>query len=105
MTANDPEAKPAKLYCDTRDGDGVPMDIWHHRRLCWTIGALTADAANALMTEVLPLAERVVAGYSPKWNGSNTVGELDDDAQDADASDLCAESLVAGDEDWASNVE
>lgn len=64
-------------------GNGVPVAVWHNRTLRWTIPCLTADAANALLDEVLPIAERIVAGYSRRWDGHNHVGEFDADAEAA----------------------
>ncbi len=64
-------------------GNGVPVAVWHGRTLRWTIPCLTADAANALLDEVLPIAERIVAGYSRRWDGHNHVGEFDADAEAA----------------------
>lgn len=64
-------------------GNAVPVGVWHRRVLRWNIPALTEGAANALLEEIAPLAERVVAGYSERWDGSNHVGEFDADADDA----------------------
>ena len=44
-------------------GNAVPMAVHHGRVLRWQIQPLRADAANALLAEIAPLAERVVAGY------------------------------------------
>ena len=64
-------------------GSGVPFSVWHSRTLRWQIPCLTADAANALLDEVLPIAERIVAGYSCRWDGHNHVGAFDEDAEAA----------------------
>ena len=53
------------------------------RMLAWRVPCLTEDSAAELLGEVAPLAERVVAGYSRVWDGSNMVGEYTSDAQDA----------------------
>jgi hypothetical protein len=68
---------------DAEIGNAVPVGVWHQRVRRWTIPALTESAANALLEEIAPLAERVVAGYSERWDGSNHVGEFDADADDA----------------------
>lgn len=47
------------------------------------IPALTDDAANELLEEIEPLAERAVAGYECRWDGSNNKGHLSEDAQEA----------------------
>jgi len=64
-------------------GNAVPMPVWHNRCLRWPIPALREGAAIELLKEILPLAERVVAGYESVWDGNNHVGEYTDDAQDA----------------------
>lgn len=84
-------AQPAhvELDCDTGKlsashnteiGSGVPVKVWHSRTLRWRIPALTAEAANALLEEIAPLCERIVAGYEKVWDGNNHVGQFDDDA-------------------------
>lgn len=80
------------LNCDTSTlsadwdgiiGPGMPMSVYHCRTLRWSIPALTADAANALLDELLPYAETIVAGYSCEWNGHNHVGRYTDEAAEA----------------------
>jgi hypothetical protein len=68
-------------------GDGTPMDRWHGIELSYDL-APNADAAwlrDQLSEggEASRLIERVIAGHSERWNGSNTVGALDDDAEEA----------------------
>lgn len=70
---------------DAEIGGAVPFAVWHGRRRRFPIPALSATAVNALMEEVLPLAERIVAGSEIVWDGSNHIGQLDDDAVDAEA--------------------
>jgi hypothetical protein len=74
-----------KLFADTCDeiGNGVLAAIYHGRIQRWTIPALKADCANALLAEIAPLAEIVCDGYSSEWDGSNHVAEFTSDAQDA----------------------
>jgi len=81
--------------CSGEIGNGVPFHVYHGRTRRWRIPALTAEAANALLAEIVPLAETIMSGYSCEWDGHNHVGELDDDARDADEAirDLC-------DRDW-----
>lgn len=64
-------------------GNAVPEYAWNRRALRWTIPPLTAYAANALMRDLLPLMERVAAGYTIEWDGSNNVGRLTPGAEDA----------------------
>ncbi|MFI8944103.1 helix-turn-helix domain-containing protein [Streptomyces syringium] len=85
------EAQPAYIELDTQDGTlhadcnaeiggAVPSSVYHglHRR--YGIPALTADAANRVMQEIAPLAERIIAGTEAEWDGNNTVAVLSDDA-------------------------
>jgi hypothetical protein len=62
----------------------VPESVWHRRTQRWTIPCLTAKAANELLREILPLAQRLYDGLSIEWDGNNHVGHLDKDAQEAD---------------------
>jgi hypothetical protein len=64
-------------------GAGMPMNVYHRRTLRWRIPALTADAANALLDELLPQMETIVAGYSCEWDGNNHVGRYTDEAANA----------------------
>jgi hypothetical protein len=87
-----PQPCHVSLACDTGTltadfdgiiGSGVPSHVYHGRTLRWSIPCLTADAANALLDEVIPIAKRIVAGYSCEWDGNNHVGAYDDDAEAA----------------------
>lgn len=84
-----------EIFCDydPNIGSGVSADIWHRRILAVDIPCLTADAANKLMAEILPLAQRVLDGSSIDWNGNNHVGTLDADAGKAwmDIVEACEE--------------
>lgn len=95
-------AQPAHVYLNPETGElstavdytigaGVPVDVWHGRRLRWAIPALTESAQADLLEQLHPLAARIVEGYSEEWDGHNTIGRLTDDAQDAsnEARDLC----------------
>jgi hypothetical protein len=62
-------------------GSGVPFDVYHQHVLRVALSRpLRADAANRLLAELAPLAERVVAGYSREWDGQNVVARYTDDA-------------------------
>lgn len=66
-------------------GSGTPEEVYNGRERWYGIPVLTADAANALMAELLPLAARVVAGSEIEFNDNgNRVGVLNDDAQAAE---------------------
>lgn len=86
---------------DHEIGGGVPFSVFHGRTLRWRIPCLRAAAANALMDRLRPLAERVVAGYSTEWDGSNNVGRITGDAQDAhdEIYRICEDRMKAADED------
>lgn len=92
----DCEAETLCAEVDGMIGPGTPFRIWHGRAIRWAIPALTTEAAEALLEEILPLAQRVVEGYECRWDGSNHVGKLDEDAQEAAEAirDLC-------DRDWS----
>lgn len=66
-------------------GNAVPMAVHHGHVRRYTIPCLKADAANALLDKIAPLAQRIVDGYSSEWDGNNHVADLDDDAQAAEA--------------------
>lgn len=60
-------------------GNAVPMAVHNGRELWYPIPCLTADAANALMDRVAPLADRIYVGSEIEWDDNNHVGRLDDD--------------------------
>jgi hypothetical protein len=65
-------------------GNAVPADVWHNRRLRWYInGAMAGSDINNLIDEITPLLEIVHAGHDEDWDGSNWVGVLTDEAQEA----------------------
>ena len=68
---------------DSEIGNAVPMAV-HHGHVCrWSIPALRDAAVEALLAEIVPLAERVIAGYESVWDGHNNVARYDADATDA----------------------
>lgn len=77
----------ATMRCDYNPeiGGAVTWDQWHGHIRAYRIPAgYTALSQMALMRRVLTLAERVLAGYESRWDGSNHVAALTDDAQAAD---------------------
>ncbi len=89
------QEQPAYIELDLEDktlsadwngeiGNAVPMDVWHGLRRRYHIPCLVADEANALMEEIAPLCERVVAGSEIVWDGNNWVAKLNEDAEDAE---------------------
>lgn len=67
-------------------GNAVPMHVWHGRTLRWSVPAAVKGEALADFIEqpdVYELLGRIHAGHSVEWDGSNHVGQLDEDAQSA----------------------
>ncbi|HLT09229.1 MAG TPA: hypothetical protein VK028_00290, partial [Micromonosporaceae bacterium] len=50
------------LYADYRATDGTPMRVWLGQVRTWSIPPLVADAANKLMQDIAPLAQRILDG-------------------------------------------
>lgn len=92
----DCEREKLSAEADTAIGPGTPTRVWHGRAIRWAIPVLTESAAEGLLLDLIPLAQRIVDGYSCEWDGRNHVGRLTEDAQEAaDAiCDLC-------DRDWS----
>ncbi len=98
-------------------GNAVPMDVYHGHTRRYSIPCLVMDAANDLLDEIAPLAERVIAGYESWWNGNNHIAKLDDDAQAAEdeINKICNETYVSADEnntvrmwdaeEWLDNIK
>lgn len=68
------------------DSGGTPSHVWHNRTMRWAVpaevnGKTLADLLQG--DEVRGLLERIHAGHSVDWDGSNHRGTLDGDAQDA----------------------
>ncbi|KAA0677637.1 hypothetical protein [Roseomonas genomospecies 6] len=96
----------------TYDGDaGTPAAEWHRRTLTYHLadaqgGARALDIAR-LKTDLADggrlaiLIDRIRAGHSVEWDGSNHVGRLTEDAQDAESE---LRDLI-NDDAYASTVE
>lgn len=89
------EPQPAYIELDTQAGtlladydaeigNAVPATVWHGLERRYSIPILTADAANRVMKEIVPFAERIVAGTEAEWDGHNTVAVMNEDAQAAE---------------------
>lgn len=91
----DPGAREMGAEYNAEIGNAVPMPVWHHLMLRFSIPVLTADAANSLLEELEPLARRICDGFETEWDGSNWVGEYDNDAEAASAEieRICQETL------------
>jgi len=82
-------------------GNARPMSVYHGHDQRWQIPCLTASTANALLRELLPIAQRIVDGYDSRWDGNNNVAQFTDDAQAAQ-DDICAIcDAIEADEDSA----
>jgi len=79
------DLEDGELFCDYNGniGSGVSAAEYHGRIRTIRIPTLTGEAANTLMDEVAPIAQRVLNGASIEWDGNNHVGVLTDDAQAA----------------------
>ena len=63
------DVQTGDLWCDTDWATGsTPADVIYGRHLRWEMPALTADAANRLMAEVAPLAQRILDGTGTEWH-------------------------------------
>jgi hypothetical protein len=68
---------------DADQGPKIPQAVWDSRTLWWTIPCLTSRAANELLDDIRPLAERVLAGSKIVEGWDRLIGELDEDANAA----------------------
>jgi hypothetical protein len=84
-------------------GGGIPFSVFHGRTRRWTIPVLTADAANSVMEDWVPTAQRILDGAEIEWNGHNHVAVLTDDAREAD--EILGRAMDAGELDDLPNVE
>lgn len=99
------EATLSAAYND-QIGNAIPERVYHGivRRYTLAGPALQAWAANEIMDALLPLAERVLAGATIDWDGSNHVGRLSPDAVEADVLIHAAIDEVDYDEDRVVHV-
>lgn len=79
----DTETGDLRASYDANIGRGVPVRVFNGIVRRWRIAALKADAANALLEEIAPLAERVYYDSKTVWDGHNFVGRMGEDAQAA----------------------
>ena len=64
---------------------GTPVDVAYGFDRRYDTPLLAGSAANRLMSEILPLAQRIVDDYTSEWDGKNTVAVLGPDAEAAEA--------------------
>lgn len=65
-------------------GSGVPATMYHGIDRWYRIPCLTAEAANRVMVEIAPLADRILADSEVEWDGNNHVGVLGEDGKAAE---------------------
>ena len=71
-------------YYNPEIGDSIPMSVYHGTVLRWRIpNDLTCAGINALVSDILPMLRQIAGGYSDRWDGSNWIGSLTNDAQAA----------------------
>lgn len=87
---------------DAGIGSGVPASVYHGLDRRYGIPILTADAANRVMEEIAPLANRVIAGTKAVWDGNNTVAEFTEDALAAEEEIEELLGLPSQDSGWGS---
>lgn len=85
--------------------NGIPMDVWHGRRREYVLATGPAVIALDQIREDLKdggklsiLIDRIRAGHSVDWDGSNFRGKLNDDADEADRE---LDSMI--NDDWRGN--
>jgi len=83
----------------TEIGEILPETTHHGKVRLYRIPCLLARSANDLLEMLAPYAERVIAGYSSIWNGSNHVALLNGSALAAvmDIKAICANCFYS---DW-----
>lgn len=74
------------LYADYRATNGTPGRVWLGQVRAWEIPPLVADAANKLMQDIAPLAQRILDGSDIEVNPrtGDPIGVLNDDAAAAE---------------------
>lgn len=88
------------LWCQTDyDTGATPVEVHYGDRLRWEIPPLTARAANHLMAEVVPLAQRIMAGATTVWIEREGRLFYRHDA-DSEAAQQAVEALTDPDQDW-----
>lgn len=90
------QAQPAYIELDVRDGTlladyaaevgrGKTPSVFHGFERHYRIPVLTGEAANRVMEEIAPLADRILADWEEVWDGNNKVARLGEDAYAAEA--------------------
>jgi hypothetical protein len=82
----DPAQRRAEADWNAEVGSAVPMRVWHGRCLRYGVDpALSGEQIADLLDDddVQALMLRICEGHSVEWDGSNEVGALTADAQEA----------------------
>ena len=71
---------------DGEIGNAVPASVWHGRARRYQLPSpyLTREHIVEFMKDAAPLCEIVCDEYEERWNGSNHVGELTEEGEDAE---------------------
>lgn len=83
-------------------GNAVPFSVYHGFERRYPIPTLTGSAADRLMEEIAPLADRILADWTQEWDGNNMVAVLGDDAKAAEAE---IEEKLSGDPESSDAVQ
>lgn len=80
------DLKSEKLYADYDGeiGGATPFSVHYGFDRRWGIPVLTVEAANRVLHEIAPLADRILADWEEEWDGNNMVAVLGEDAQAAE---------------------
>ncbi|RSS38911.1 hypothetical protein [Streptomyces sp. WAC08241] len=80
------DLKNGRLYADVDSviGSGAPASVFHGFDRRYGIPALTGTAADRLIEEIKPLAQRMLADWEEIWDGNNMVARLGEDAAAAE---------------------
>ncbi|MEU3877652.1 hypothetical protein [Streptomyces sp. NPDC029704] len=93
--AGQSEPQPAYIELDLREGllladydaevgGAVPFAVRHGFERRYPVPLLTGSAANRVMEEIAPLAQRILSDWEQESDGSNMVARLGKDAQAAE---------------------
>ncbi|MEU9761732.1 DUF1870 family protein [Streptomyces sp. NPDC047987] len=69
---------------DSEIGNAIPFSVSYGFERRYGVPVLTAEAANRVMEEIRPFAERMLADWEEEWDGNNHVARLGEDAQAAE---------------------
>lgn len=93
--ANEVNSHSVYLYLDTRRREAsyhiqhpanrnmIPSPIWHSIDHQWVVPSLPRAEANELLEDLEPILRRIADGTGTRWDGSNHVGQITDDAEAA----------------------